>query len=58
MQKVLSHYDHPFVFEKFPIAVSRKKFSSKWYKICYCTTRIRETYFIQRLTKNGLPIML
>ena len=25
------------------------KFSLKWYKICYCMTRIRETYLIQRL---------
>ena len=27
----------------------RKKFSLKWYKICYCTTRIREIYLSQRL---------
>ena len=40
-----------FFFKSRGIAVFRKKFSLKWYKMCYCTTRIKETYLIQRLTK-------
>ena len=30
------------------MAVLKKKFSLKWYKICYCKTRIWETYILSK----------